>query len=167
MRKAIVLLLALLMTASLGFAGGGQEPGRDAETAPAPQRQLTEGGLPRSETVIAAMLTGRVGSPTNFNEWVGWKNRDRGMQQLMNEPLWSVDFATGEIINGLAAGEAQYNSDFTRLTIPLREGVKWSDGVDFTAEDVVFTVELLSRIPGFNSHSVMAENVASVRAASP
>ena len=36
------------------------------------------GVLPRSETLIADILTGRVGSPSNFNEWVGWKNRDRG-----------------------------------------------------------------------------------------
>ncbi|MFN2139476.1 MAG: hypothetical protein ACK2U5_03295, partial [Candidatus Promineifilaceae bacterium] len=62
------------------------------------------GELPRNETLIADILTGRVGSPSNFNEWVGWKWRDRGMQNLANEPLWSVDFATGEIINGLAAG---------------------------------------------------------------
>jgi hypothetical protein len=45
------------------------------------------GVLPRSETLIAAILTGRVGSPGNFNEWVGWKSRDRGMQNLANEPL--------------------------------------------------------------------------------
>ncbi len=71
------------------------------------------GELPRNETMIVDILTGRVGSPGNFNEWVGWKWRDRGMQNLANEPLWSVDFATGEIINGLAAGDPVYNEDFT------------------------------------------------------
>lgn len=54
------------------------------------------GVLPRNVTFIADILTGRVGSPANYNEWVGWKNRDRGMQIMANEPLWSVDFATGE-----------------------------------------------------------------------
>ena len=101
------------------------------------------GDLPRNETLIADILTGRVGSPTNFNDWVGWKWRDRGMQNLANEPLWSVDFATGEIINGLADGDPVYNDDFTALTIPLRQGVTWSDGEPFTAADVVFTVETL------------------------
>jgi peptide/nickel transport system substrate-binding protein len=57
---------------------------------------------------------------------VGWKWRDRGMQNLANEPLWSVDFATGEIIPGLATGDPDYNDDFTQVTIPLREGVMWS-----------------------------------------
>ena len=103
-------------------------------------------GLPREQTLIAGMLTGRVGTPGNFNAWVGWKWNDRGMQNLANEPLWTVDFATGKIINSLAAGDPIYNEDFTKVTIPLREGVTWSDGVPFTADDVVFTVETLLNI---------------------
>jgi len=61
------------------------------------------GTFPRSETLIARILTGRVGSPDNFNWWVGWKWQDRGIQNLADEALWSVDFATGNIINGLAS----------------------------------------------------------------
>jgi peptide/nickel transport system substrate-binding protein len=121
-------------------------------------------GLPREQTLIVDILTGRVGSPTNFNEWVGWKWRDRGMQNLANEPLWTVDFATGEIINGMAAGDPNYNADFTTLEIPLREGVTWSDGTPFTSADVVFTVETLMEYSGFNAHTFFNDNVASVAA---
>jgi peptide/nickel transport system substrate-binding protein len=121
-------------------------------------------GLPREQTLIVDILTGRVGSPANFNEWVGWKWRDRGMQNLANEPLWSVDFATGEIVNGLAAGDPNYNDDFTTMEIPLRQGVTWSDGTPFTSADVVFTVETLIAFEGFNAHSFFSENVASVSA---
>lgn len=135
---------------------------------PAPVEQLDApavlGVLPRNETIIVDMLTGRAGSPSNFNEWVGWKNRDRGMQNLANEPLWTVDFATGEIINGLAAGDPIYNDDFTQVEIPLREGVTWDDGTPFTSADVVFTAELLASTEGFNAHTFFADNVASVSA---
>jgi peptide/nickel transport system substrate-binding protein len=134
-------------------------PPMEKEEAPPVQ-----GVLPRDQTLIADILTGRVGTPSNFNEWVGWKWRDRGMQTLANEPLWSVDFATGEIISGLAAGDPIYNDDFTRLEIPLREGVAWDDGTPFTSADVVFTVETLIAYEGFNSHPVFADNVASVSA---
>lgn len=34
-----------------------------------------------------------------------------------------------------------WNGDYTRLTISLREGHKWSDGEAFTAEDVVFWMD--------------------------
>jgi peptide/nickel transport system substrate-binding protein len=36
-----------------------------------------------------------------------------------------------------------YNDDFTAVTITLREGVEWSDGTPFTANDVVYTVNML------------------------
>lgn len=126
--------------------------------------QQAPGSLPRNETLIADVLTGRVGAPGNFNEWVGWKWRDRGMQTLANEPLWTVDFATGKIINGAAAGDPVYDSTFTRLEIPLRQGVTWSDGKPFTAADVVFTVQTLIAHTGFNDHSFFADNVKSVAA---
>ena len=120
--------------------------------------------LPREQTLIVGQLTGRVGTPSNFNEWVGWKSRDRGMQNLANEPLWSIDFATGEIIPGLASGDPIYNADFTEVTFPLREGVAWDDGTPFTSADVVFTIETLLKYEGFNAHNFMIDNVASVSA---
>ncbi|HAF70210.1 TPA: peptide ABC transporter substrate-binding protein [Candidatus Acetothermia bacterium] len=116
-------------------------------------------GLPREETLIVNQLTGRTGAPDNFNEWVGWKWRDRGMQQLMNEPLWSIDFASGEVINGLASAPPEYNDDFTQVTIHLREGVYWSDGIPITADDVVFTIELIKATPGMNYQAPMENNV--------
>lgn len=122
------------------------------------------GTFPRSETLIARILTGRVGSPDNFNWWVGWKWHDRGIQNLADEALWTVDFATGNIINGLASGDPVYNDDFTELTIPLRQGVAWSDGEPFSAADVVYTVEALKQYDGFSAHSFFVDNVASVTA---
>lgn len=122
------------------------------------------GTFPREETLIARILTGRVGTPDNFNQWVGWKWQDRGMQNLADEPLWTVDFATGEIINGVASGDPTYNEDFMTVTIPLREGVAWSDGEPFTAADVVYTVETLIAHEGFNAHNFFLDNVASVSA---
>jgi peptide/nickel transport system substrate-binding protein len=141
----------------------------EVTSTPPPEAEKTEapqvlGVLPRNQTLIAGILTGRIGAPSNFNEWVGWKWRDRGMQNLANEPLWSVDFATGEIVNGLAAGDPVYNDDFTQVEIPLREGVAWDDGTPFTSADVVFTIELLMSNEGFSAHNFMIDNVASVSA---
>ncbi|HEU0297468.1 MAG TPA: ABC transporter substrate-binding protein [Anaerolineales bacterium] len=134
--------------------------------APVVQEEVAAvlGSFPRRETLIVRMLTGRVGTPDNMNLWVGWKNQDRGLQNLADEPLWSVDFATGTIINGLADGDPTYNADFTSLTIPLRQGVTWNDGEPFTADDIVFTVETLQKFDGFNAHTFFVDNVESVTA---
>jgi peptide/nickel transport system substrate-binding protein len=137
-----------------------------ATAAPQVQAQVADvmGSFPRRETLIVRMLTGRVGTPDNMNLWVGWKNQDRGLQNLADEPLWSVDFATGTIIPGLADGDPTYNADFTSVTIPLRQGVTWNDGEPFTADDIVFTVETLQKFDGFNAHTFFVDNVASVTA---
>jgi len=123
-----------------------------------------EGTFPREQTLIARILTGRVGTPDNMNLWVGWKWQDRGLQNLADEPLWSVDFATGNIINGLASGDPTYNEDFTSLTVPLREGVAWNDEQPFTAADVVYTIETLMKYEAFNAHTFFVDNIASVTA---
>jgi peptide/nickel transport system substrate-binding protein len=169
----LLTLISLVLAACTGAtpaaapaAEEGAAPAEAAEPAePAAVDAATAiGALPRNEMLIADILTGRVGSPSNFNEWVGWKNRDRGMQNLANEPLWSVDFATGKIINGLADGDPDYNDDFTAVTIPLRQGVLWDDGQPFTSADVVFTVETLIKFEGFNANSFFVENVKTVSA---
>jgi peptide/nickel transport system substrate-binding protein len=122
------------------------------------------GVLPRSETFISDSLTGRVGTPSNFMEWQGWHNRDRGTQQLANEPLWSVDFATGKIVPGLADGDPVYNADFTEVTFPLRKGVAWDDGQPFTAADVVYTIEAIKANDKLSANSFMTLNVDTVTA---
>ncbi|MCE7989303.1 MAG: ABC transporter substrate-binding protein [Caldilinea sp. CFX5] len=173
MKQRHSLLFTLLMVVSLALsacagAAPAPAPAAEQEGAAAPaavDAAAALGALPRNETLIVDILTGRVGTPSNFNEWVGWKWRDRGMQNLANEPLWTVDFATGEIINGSAAGDPVYNAEFTEVTIPLRQGVTWSDGQPFTAADVVFTVETLMKHEGFNDHSYFVDNVESVTAA--
>ncbi|MDI3543405.1 MAG: peptide/nickel transport system substrate-binding protein, partial [Candidatus Atribacteria bacterium] len=119
-------------------------------------------GIPREETLIVDQLTGRVGTPSNFNLWAGWRWQDRGIQQLLLEPLWTVDYATGEIISGLAAELPIYNEDFTQMTIKLRQGVYWSDNTPLTADDVVFTIDLHMRVAGLPYHGPMAELVEKV-----
>ena len=81
---------------------------------------------------------------------------------MLLEPLWTVDYATGEIIPGLAAELPIYNEDFTQMTINLRQGVYWSDDTPLTADDVVFTIDLHMRVAGLPYHGPMAELVEKV-----
>lgn len=48
---------------------------------------------------------------------------------------WSVD--GGAVVPNVAKGW-DVNADATEYTFNLREGMKWSDGEDFTAEDILF-----------------------------
>ena len=108
---------------------------------------------PRHETLIVDILTGKVGSPGNFNFWATWVNNDKGLQQLVIDPLWMADYVTGEIQNVLAKDNPIYSEDFKTLTINLREGVYWSDGVPFTADDVLYTIEIIMSQPAMGYHT--------------
>ncbi|MEU9166274.1 ABC transporter substrate-binding protein [Streptomyces sp. NPDC048420] len=44
-----------------------------------------------------------------------------------------------------------WNPDGTKLSITLRDGVKWSDGQRFTAADVVFTLDMITKHKGMNN----------------
>ncbi|MFN3699405.1 MAG: ABC transporter substrate-binding protein, partial [Dictyoglomus sp.] len=119
--------------------------------------------VPRHETIIANVLSGRVVSPDNFNVWTtSWRSPDRGIQQLMLEPLWIVDPATGKVINALAKDKPLYNKDFTSMTVKIREGCYWSDGVEFTADDVVFTVQLIMKNQELGYHATFNEYVKNI-----
>jgi len=56
------------------------------------------------------------------------------------------------------------SQDFSAWTIKLRQGVKWNDGVDFTARDVAFTFNMLltPHEPPLAYESVVQEQIDSV-----
>ncbi|MCB0055320.1 MAG: ABC transporter substrate-binding protein, partial [Caldilinea sp.] len=67
-----------------------------------------------------------------------------GFQQLALDALWYIDpdaGVDGVWDNSLAAEKPVYNEDFTQMTVKLREGIYWSDGVEFTADDVIYTLD--------------------------
>ncbi|MFW6074839.1 MAG: ABC transporter substrate-binding protein [Chloroflexota bacterium] len=80
----------------------------------------------------------------NFNNQVPGQQdgAHSGAVQTMFEPLIMFNVLTGDYENWLAE-DWEYNDDFTEITMTLREGIAWSDGEPFTAEDVEFTFNIV------------------------
>lgn len=136
MRKlvSLLLVLAMMLGVSAAFA---------AET--------TIVGTPRNETLIVEMQ-----NPTQtagqFSPMMQGTNMGTGIQQLLWGNLYEIDTVKGEQFPSLAAEFPKSNEDFTEHTIAIRQGIKWSDGVDFTAKDVHYTMNLMLTNPEAPSH---------------
>ena len=95
--------------------------------------------------LIAENPQGRIANPTWFNRWVpNHGGTSTGLQQLALDTLWYIDpdaGIDGVWENALASEPPIYNDDFTEMTVKLRSGIYWSDGVEFTADDLVYTVQ--------------------------
>ncbi len=68
------------------------------------------------------------------------------------EPMMVYNLLKAELVPWMATGYA-FNEDNTQLTFTLNEGITWSDGEAFTAEDVAFTFNLFKDTPGLTSPS--------------
>ncbi len=86
-------------------------------------------------------------APTILNPHFSSGFKDSEASRITLEPLASFD-ADGNMVLFLAAEEPTLDNggvaaDGTSVTWKLKEGITWSDGTPFTAEDVAFTYEFI------------------------
>ena len=94
------------------------------------------------------VYTGQAGDyQINFNPFS--PSRIGGLGNIY-ETLFFFNKAQASDPLPLLGTEQSWNEDGTVLSVTLREGVKWSDGEAFTADDVVFTFDLLKANPSLN-----------------
>ena len=74
--------------------------------------------------------------PKTFNPFNSKDNISSLLSEVMYDGLLSTDAKTGEPIPKLAKSFEIIGNDYI---IHLRKGIKWSDGKEITADDVVFT----------------------------
>ena len=115
----------------------------------------------RAETFKIA-IPARIEDPTNLNLYApGVSRSDTGLHQMIYEYLFYYNLQTGEFVPWLAESY-EYNDAFDELTVTLRDGVTWSDGEAFNADDVVFTYDLLRDNVGMTWASEANARVSSV-----
>jgi peptide/nickel transport system substrate-binding protein len=130
------------------------------------QAQGIPENIPRRELLILENPEGTIKNAGWFNIWaINAGSQSNGLQQAALDTLWYIDperGLDGVWHNSLAAEKPHYNADFTEMTVKLRKGIYWSDGVEFSAADVVATVETQIKNPAMRFSAVLANNVASI-----
>jgi len=84
------------------------------------------------------------GDVDGFNPVTSKSLASFGLLFQVFDPLFFVDPWNLELLPRLAVGY-DVSDDLLDWTIHLRPGVTWADGVPFTADDVVFTFDLMTR----------------------
>ena len=144
-------------TPAEGTGAGATEAATEAGPTAAPEYvTMTDVGTPRAETLIVDAGYGSSTNPGNFNPFGGTEGLMAGYLQFSMSYLWEINTPTGEQFPAMAAEPLKALDDtYTKWQIKLREGLYWSDGVEITADDVAFTIELLYANPTFTASPVI------------
>ena len=99
----------------------------------------TKRRAPHSKTPL---IVATIEDPITFNPIVADDSTARAVGGAVFDTLLALDTASVDVRPNLAVSW-HYNEDSTRLTLEVRDDVTWHDGVAFTADDVVFTINAI------------------------
>ncbi len=88
-----------------------------------------------------SVVEGMVGQPRFVNPVLASSDVDWSLVELTFSGLMTYN-KKGDIVFGLAE-DIEINEEQTIYTVTLKENLKWSDGEEITAEDVLFTFETI------------------------
>jgi peptide/nickel transport system substrate-binding protein len=119
----MVLAVALLLSTAMLFAGGGQEEGASAEMQEKP----------------TTLTIGMNQDVTTWNPYARNTYQSNSIRLHFFEGLIEI----GDDLSSVPALATDWesNADGTVWTFYLREGVKFHNGNDFTADDVIFSFD--------------------------
>lgn len=146
MKKKLSLLLALVMMVSLFAACGEKTPtGSDEPNTPSQEVSQPVDSQKPSQDVEKTLTIGLTSDVTPLScvdpttETAAWINN------IMYPTLvTAAKNASGDLEIVYQLLESCTTEDNKTFTLKLRDGVYWSDGVQVTAEDVVFSIDLFT-----------------------
>ena len=100
--------------------------------------------MPREKSLIVAWPTvgsNQIADYESFNPFVPGVASRTGYNFLY-EPLYFYNVETDSLTHWIARSH-HYSDDFREVTVSIRPDVLWSDGVPWTAHDLVFTIDML------------------------
>ncbi len=110
-------------------------------------------------------------APSILNSYLSGGTKDIESASMVIEPLARFN-EKGELVPYLAESiptveNGGVSSDLKTITWKIKPGIKWSDGTDFTSEDVKFTAEYCMHPEGGCAQSAKFDGVDTVEAVDP
>jgi peptide/nickel transport system substrate-binding protein len=138
-RKVSALLTAAVLVLGLVACTAPKSPDQSNGTG---NTEMTDVGTPRNQTLIVQTFDGKTDNPDNMNPLMGSYALWRGFRELGWGYLWEMDTATGKSYPELAAALPKVmDASYTKFQVSLKKGIYWSDGVQFNADDLMYTLD--------------------------
>ena len=147
-KKFVALSLAAMLTLGTLSGCGGSKNNEESTTGGGTKTTEASASKAEAGTLKLAVTTGD-GSTTDDKIPTPWYNRIMATN-LMFRGLFLADSTLTEVEPDLAK-DYTISDDGLVYTINLKEGLKWSDGEDLTAEDVKFSIETALKTATINS----------------
>ena len=127
LRKSVIAVGAIVALSTMVLAGCSPS---------------TDSGSTSGAALTIAKPDGAI-TTESHNPFLGDSSASKyGYAKVIFEPLALVN-PTGDLgTTPWLAESVEWNDDYTQLTVVPRSGVKWSDGTDFTGDDIVFTFDM-------------------------
>lgn len=118
----------------------------------------TGGGSGGGDTILTV---GRSSASVQkvFNPYLPTTAYQLGSEGMIYEPLVQVNTTKAGDFEPWLATEWEWNAEGTELSLQLRDGVTWTDGEDFTSEDVVYSYQLIKDHPELNLTGIQFDTV--------
>lgn len=150
-RKLTTATVSMAILALLATACSSTDPQTTTsptETGSASQDAATTEGA----TLTVGMPNGTLSENNNPLAPTGSASKSLGYAWVIYESLMQVnDLYPLEDPTPWLAESVTWNDDYTVAEVVARDGVRWSDGEDFTAEDIAFTFNLFVDFPALNA----------------
>ncbi|AQP48342.1 ABC transporter substrate-binding protein [Tessaracoccus aquimaris] len=155
---AMSAVAALLLAGCSGTSGGDPTSGGTTK----PTTGNTEGGGGVGTAALTIAKPDGAITTESHNPYLGDSSASKyAYGKVIFESLALVN-PTGDLgTTPWLAESVEWNEDYTQLTVVPRKGVKWSDGTDFTADDVIFSYDM---VKSGKLNDTSAHNITDIKA---
>ena len=143
---AVTAATAVCLSGCGGSSGSETETEQQSEETQTEESGETTGGVLKFGAQVTDTQLSNLSPFATSGTYTEW-------YKLVYEQLLYFNEVTGELEPALA-DSYEWNEDKTELTLQLNEKATWQDGEDFTADDVLYTYNVLKYNPVFDKYAL-------------
>lgn len=143
---AVTAATAVCLSGCGGSSGSETETEQQSEETQTEESGETTGGVLKFGAQVTDTQLSNLSPFATSGTYTEW-------YKLVYEQLLYFNEVTGELEPALA-DSYEWNEDKTELTLQLNEKATWQDGEDFTADDVLYTYNVLKDNPVFDKYAL-------------